>query len=186
MNFRTTYLSSPGTRSSGGQRPAAGLLPPLAWHRPRSGRHARRRPRATILLPSCWLLLLLPTPALAVQVHGGAEGLVSHQIGHLLFLTGMGYLLWRLRRRDQQGAGWRPFRLFLCCIILWNITTITGHWLDEVIPHARFLKNGSMITSFRAMGPLDLLFYATRLDHFLLVPAFLFLLFALWRWRRHT
>ncbi|HFQ90597.1 MAG TPA: hypothetical protein ENK27_11030 [Desulfobulbus sp.] len=132
------------------------------------------------------LVLLLPTPALAVQVHGGAEGLVSHEIGHLLFVTGMGYLLWRIRRRHLATPGWRSFRLFLCCIILWNVTTITGHWLDRMITPDHFTRHNGIITAFRVRDPLDLLFYATRLDHFLLVPAFLFLLIALQRWSRQT
>ena len=131
-------------------------------------------------------ILALPTPALAVQIHGGAEGRVSHQIGHLLFVTGMGYLLWRILRRNLQTPGWGSFRLFLWCIVLWNVTTITGHWLDEMVTADHFIKNGAMITSFQVSGPLDLVFYATRLDHFLLVPAFLFLLLALQRWSRHA
>ncbi len=129
---------------------------------------------------------LLPTPAWAVQIHGGAEGLVSHQIGHLLFLTGMGYLLWRIgRRKNLQAPGWRSFRLFLCCIILWNLTTITGHWLDQAVTAEHFTRSGTMITSFTASGLADLLYYATRLDHFLLVPAFLFLYLALHHWSGH-
>ncbi len=135
---------------------------------------------------SLFLIPVLPTPALAVQVHGGAEGLISHQIGHLLFLTGMGYLLWRIRRRKLQAPGWPSFALFLCCIILWNVTTITGHWLDRMVTPDHFIKNGTMISAFRAEGLLDLLFYASRLDHLLLVPAFLFLLHALQRWSRHA
>ncbi|MFP7755141.1 hypothetical protein ACLG6S_10915 [Thermodesulfobacteriota bacterium B35] len=186
MNLRATQLSPSRPGRSWRRKSSTGLLRKLSWGQSQSGRSTRGWPGASTLLLSCLLLLLLPAPALAVQIHGGAEGLVSHQIGHLLFLTGMGYLLWRLRRRNLQGAGWRPFRLFLCCIILWNITTITGHWLDEIIPPARFLRNGSMITSFRVTDLPDLLFYATRLDHFLLVPAFLFLLSALQRWSRHT
>ncbi len=132
-----------------------------------------------------FLVPALPTPALAVQVHGGSEGLVSHQIGHLLFLAGMGYLLWRIRRRNLQAPAWRSFRHFLCCIVLWNIITITGHWLDGMIPPGHFIKSGTITTSFQVNGPLDLVFYASRLDHFFLVPAFLFLLLALQRWSRH-
>ena len=29
-------------------------------------------------------------PVYAVQGHGGSEGLVSHQVGHILFISGMG------------------------------------------------------------------------------------------------
>ena len=35
-------------------------------------------------------------------------------------------------------------------------------------------------------GPVDVLFYFSRLDHLLLLPAFLCLLTALTKWRKHS
>jgi hypothetical protein len=62
-------------------------------------------------------------PAWAVQAHGGAEGLLSHQIGHLLFATGMGYLLFRLRTMRQSGRGWLEFKTSIWLLIAWNVVT---------------------------------------------------------------
>lgn len=126
---------------------------------------------------------LLARPARAVQVHGGAEGLMAHQIGHLLFLGGMAYLLVRIHRRHRAEPGWFEFKFFLYLIILWNCLTFTGHWLAEVINPQQFEKIGGRTIAFQISSPLDFIFYLSQLDHLLLVPAFLFLFLALRRWR---
>ncbi|MCL7488161.1 MAG: hypothetical protein M8357_08320 [Desulfobulbaceae bacterium] len=131
-----------------------------------------------------FVALLLPQAAWAVQQHGGAEGLVSHQIGHLLFIFGMFFLLYRLHISVQSGPGWREFKLFVWLIICWNFLTFYGHWHREFIDPAKLLTMNGKTTGFMISGPMDLLFYFSRLDHLLLVPAFLFLLMALTRWRK--
>lgn len=129
-------------------------------------------------------LCLWVDPAFAVQQHGGAEGLVSHQIGHILFITGMAYLLYRVYRNHITGTGWFEFKCFLWLIILWNILTFSGHWMRELVNHERFIQHGTKVTGFMITDIFDIVFYLTRLDHLLLVPSFLFLLLALRKWRR--
>jgi len=129
-------------------------------------------------------LLLSALPVLAVQQHGGAEGLVSHQIGHILFISGMIYLLYRVYHNRISGPGWFEFKSFLWLIILWNILTFSGHWMRELVRSERFLKQGTQVTAFTVTDTFDAFFYLTRLDHLLLVPSFLFLFFALHKWRR--
>lgn len=148
-----------------------------------SCRSALRRPRARHVLAAILLLGTAPSSAWAVQAHGGAEGLVSHQIGHLLFTLGMAYLLYRLRLVRQRGAGWFEFKTFLWLLIFWNLQTFAGHWLNEQIPDERFIRQGAHVVSFTVTSILDAVYYLTRLDHLLLVPALLFLLLALRRWR---
>jgi hypothetical protein len=121
-------------------------------------------------------------PALAVQTHGGGEGLVAHQIGHLLFVIGMASLLFHLGRMGVAGPGWGCFRGFLGTIVAWNILTMTGHWLDERIDPDRFLTVGGQIDAFTVTGFTEACFYLTRLDHLLLVPSFVLLMLALRRW----
>lgn len=124
-------------------------------------------------------------PAWAVQQHGGAEGLVSHEIGHILFVTGMVYLLFRIHRLPaHREPGWLQFKLFLWLIILWNALTFTGHWLQEIVDPARFVTANDQILGYRIASPADLLFYLSRLDHLFLVPALVFLLLALNKWWR--
>jgi hypothetical protein len=119
------------------------------------------------------------SPAWAVQAHGGAEGLLSHQIGHLLFATGMGYLLFRLRTMRQSGRGWLEFKTSFWLLIAWNLVTFTGHWMNEFIAKEQFIKDQTTILSFTIANLPDAIYYLTRLDHLILVPSFAFLLLAL-------
>lgn len=130
--------------------------------------------------------LLFPPAALAVQQHGGAEGLVSHQLGHLLFIFGMFYLLYRIHRSSYRGSGWAEFKLFVWLIIGWNVLTFYGHWHNELIDQAKFLRANGKTNGFMISGPTDLLYYVSRLDHLVLVPAFLCLLAALAKWRKQA
>jgi len=133
-----------------------------------------------------FLLALLPEAAWAVQQHGGAEGLVSHQIGHFLFISGMFFLLYRLHISSPKGDGWFEFKLFVWSIICWNFLTFYGHWHRELIDPDKMISVGNKTTGFVISGPMDVLFYLSRLDHLVLVPAFLCLLAALMKWRKRA
>jgi len=128
--------------------------------------------------------LCAPIQAWAVQQHGGAEGLVAHEIGHILFITGMLFLLYRLHRPATSGYGWREFKLFLVLIVLWNMLTFFGHWYHEILNPEKYVLLHGKITGFTLAGFSDAIFYFSRLDHLLLLPAFLCLMFALLKWRR--
>jgi len=139
-----------------------------------------------VFLPLLAIIAFLGDPqhALAVQAHGGAEGLVSHQVGHILFITGMGYLLYRTISLQLKDPGWFEFKLFLISILLWNFLTFTGHWMHELVDATKFISQDGMTVGYKLTGFLDYYFYITRLDHLVLVPSFLFLLLALKKWSR--
>jgi len=137
-----------------------------------------------VLAAAVLLLTFAPSSAWAVQAHGGAEGLVSHQIGHILFTIGMGYLLYRIRLVRSEGRGWGAFKAFLALLILWNILTFVGHWLHELVDAQKFVHQGMHVIAFRVTTLQDALYYLTRLDHLLLVPALMLLLLALREWRK--
>ncbi len=128
------------------------------------------------------VFILTANPAWAVQTHGGSEGLIAHQIGHLLFLIGMSYLLFRLKSMGQKKTGWFEFKAFLGLLIFWNIATFSGHWLNEYIGQEKFIKAGARTLSFTIENYLDAFYYLTRFDHLILVPAFALLLIALKKW----
>lgn len=130
------------------------------------------------------LLLLIPSPAWAVQAHGGAEGLVSHQLGHILFFGGMAFLLFQVQRKGWVDSGWQRFKIFLILILFWNIVTFTGHWLKEYVPAGKYILQEGQVVAFRISGFADALFYICSLDHLVLVPAFIFLALALRSWRQ--
>jgi len=130
------------------------------------------------------LICLWDIPAWGAQAHGGVEGLVSHEIGHILFIAGMSYMLLHLYRPKSNGPGWREFRGFLWGIILWNILTFSGHWLHGTIRSLQYTFISSQPTALRVNDLGDLLFYLSRLDHLILLPAFILLLRALQKWNR--
>jgi len=129
------------------------------------------------------VFMMAATPVWAVQTHGGLEGLVSHQIGHLLFTFGMGYLLFRLYSIRPEKVGWREFKIFLWLLIAWNVTTFSGHWMDEFVVKEKFIKAHGLTLSFTIENLQDTLYYLTRLDHLILIPSFVFLLLTLRKWR---
>ncbi len=130
------------------------------------------------------IILLWPTAVPAVQGHGGAEGLVAHQGGHLFFVLGIGYLLYKIYRSRFNDPGWIEFKSFLWLLICWNLLTFTGHWMREFLEPGKLIKDEGRTVEMTIDGAWDFLFYLTRLDHLLLVPAFLLLFLALRKWRR--
>jgi hypothetical protein len=138
----------------------------------------------TVLFSLPASVLLQVSSAYAVQSHGGAEGLVSHQLGHFLFTLAMVFLLLRLRTSHLTGPGWSEFKGFLWLIILWNALTFAGHWMKEGVPADQFVLHSGRISAFQVNSIFDLIFYLTRLDHLLLVPAFFLLLLAIRNWER--
>lgn len=78
------------------------------------------------------------------------------------------------------------FKGFLIFIILWNILTFSGHLMNEMVDTGKYIKNNGATISFLVESPFDLLFYLTRLDHLLLVPAFIYLFKSLGRWRKEV
>lgn len=122
--------------------------------------------------------------AWAVQSHGGAEGLVAHQIGHVLFACGL-VAVYRVGRKARwSGPAWSSFRWFLFLSLAWCILTFTGHLLDEWVDSAQFVRSGAQMRHYQASTVADWFYYLSRLDHLLWVPALSALLRALVFWER--
>ena len=128
-------------------------------------------------------VLLWPAKALAVQGHGGVEGLVAHQIGHTLLIFGICYLFYKIHRGGFKDSGWIEFKIFLALLVLWNLLTFSGHWMREFVDPTKFASAHGHVVSMTVAGPWDAYFYLTRLDHLLLVPSFILLAMALRKWR---
>lgn len=140
----------------------------------------------TVIFALLILSAVLVSPAWAVQSHGGSEGLVAHQVGHVLFASGMAYLLFCLRRDKLRNGQWLEFKTFLWLLISWNILTFTGHWMNEFVAAEKFVRTGTGVDSFVVENAADVYFYLTRLDHLVLIPAILFLILSLKKWRTQT
>lgn len=124
--------------------------------------------------------------AWAVQTHGGSEGLVSHQIGHFLFTLGMICLLVRVQQIGLASSGWPEFKFFLGLLVVWNIMTFSGHWMNEYVTPDSFVIDSSGGRYFTVETTWDVVYYLTRLDHFILVPALFLLMMALKKWRQQS
>lgn len=124
-------------------------------------------------------VLHFPGEALAIQTHGGAEGLYAHQIGHALFFCAAVAFALRLRGNPELSSrGWRCIKASCLLFALWNVVAFTGHLLEEVLPVPVFVGGANPWNSVLADAPpwKALLFYLCKFDHLLAVPAMFFFL----------
>ena len=134
-----------------------------------------------IILP---IFLCIPTPVFAFQQHGEPEGLIVHQIAHILFFSGLIIFYKRINRTKTQGEGWFEFNTALLFFLFWNCITFYGHWYQAYIRPEKFISIDGTTVALTVKNIWDLLFYISKFDHLILVPAFLYLSFALFKWRK--
>lgn len=119
--------------------------------------------------------------AWALQSHGAPEGIYVHQMAHILFMGALGYLYWHTRKNPViVSCGWRYLQIFCGFLISWNLLAFTGHQAFEQLAPSDFIASGSW--SERLAGPVSfvkVLYYITKMDHFLNVPALLALVVSL-------
>ena len=123
--------------------------------------------------------ILWPVSAWATQTHGGLEGLWVHQTAHLFFALSMGLLIFWLRKwRLTVSQGWRFIQFAAFFFIAWNIDTMASHWLQEqsgLIEVRNVAPLQMQIATAENWHWLSEVFYLTKLDHLLCVPALVFL-----------
>ncbi len=134
--------------------------------------------KSTVLFISFFLgcFLLQPQNAWALQSHGPPEGLYVHQMAHVFFFLALVYLYWDIRRSSFSGRGWVYLKVFCVFMLIWNIVAFVGHAVAihidaHVVPAAGYLHS-------RIQGPITLykiIFFITKFDHVLAVPALFFL-----------
>jgi hypothetical protein len=138
-------------------------------------------------LHSLWLLvplsclLVLPAEAWALQVHGEPEGLYVHQMAHLHYIFALGYFYWDIRRASFTGRGWRYLQMFCILMVCWNTLAFVGHLAGVYLDPEALLQTDCYLQT-RLLSPLSLnrsLFFITKLDHLIYVPALFFLFLGL-------
>jgi len=125
----------------------------------------------------CCCCLLLPANAWALQSHGAPEGLYVHQMAHVFVALAMAYWFWDIRRSSFKGKGWRYLQIFCVLMLAWNIVAFTGHAV-AVSLDVEHISTTTGYLSSRIVGPMDLhkiIYYMTRFDHVVIVPALFFL-----------
>lgn len=122
-------------------------------------------------------LLLVPTAAWAFQSHPAPEGLYAHQMAHVFFSFSMAILVyWLEQNRFTSQRGWRFIQIACILFIAWNLIAFVGHWVEERMPDASLMGEPDWTQRFdfsaHALAPL---YYVLKLDHFVSVPAMIFL-----------
>lgn len=96
-----------------------------------------RKSIITIISFCCSLLCVTSTDANAFQTHGNPEGLYVHQAAHLFFAASCLLLYGQLKKnRFLDMDGWHSIGNGILWLILWNLWTITGHIIEELLPDA--------------------------------------------------
>lgn len=117
----------------------------------------------------------------ALQSHGPPEGLYVHQMSHLLFSGALAYLFWHTRKRPAlKSKGWRYLQIFCVLLICWNMLAFVGHEAYGFLQVEDFVNSGSL-QGFIAppVSFVKMLYYVTKMDHLLNVPALLALVVSL-------
>ena len=136
-------------------------------------------PRIWFILPLLWLIV--PGDAQALQVHGPPEGLYVHQMAHLHYIFALGYFFWDIRRSSFTGRGWRYLQMFCILMTCWNLLAFIGHLAGAYLA-PESLQQTDCYLQTRLLGPLTLhkvLYFVTKLDHLIYVPALFFLFLGL-------
>jgi hypothetical protein len=123
-------------------------------------------------------LLFFPETSYSIQAHGGSEGIVVHQLGHIFFLfslLALGY--WLKSKWALKGKSKLYLRLSCLFLVLWNLDVILMHFLDEQIEIINVSRTGFEISITSVMNSqlLEYLYYFGKMDHLLCVPALFFL-----------
>ena len=130
-------------------------------------------------------MFALPADLFATQAHGGAEGIVGHQLGHVFFLVSMGaFAYWLREGAILKDRAWNYIMCFAFLLVLWNLDVILLHYLDEQSDLIRTSKTGPwsiMVISRNDSPALALGYYLGKMDHLLCVPALFFLYLGLKR-----
>ena len=133
------------------------------------------------------LFLLIPGPSLAVQVHGPPEGYYVHQIGHLLFISSIIFFLTFLKLDPPSPRRpWMFLKISMFLFLLWNINALIAHYFSNMLPREA-LDTPLDIFSHRILPPITTekyIYFITRNDHLLCVPAMFFLVLALRAFRQ--
>jgi hypothetical protein len=119
-----------------------------------------------------------PRPTLALQTHGPPEGLYVHQLAHVFFAAALLFLIWQVKYERLVGLpGFRQIRWACGLFVWWNIVAFLGHWSEMLlIPQAFQGQQGDLSQRLIMSRISAWIYYLTKLDHLILVPAF-FLLF---------
>lgn len=117
----------------------------------------------------------------ALQSHGAPEGIYVHQMAHLLFMGALGYLYWHTRKSPAiESKGWKYLQIFCFFLIAWNLIAFTGHQAFGQLSPTDFIDKSSWKEQLAPpITWIKILYYITKMDHFMNVPGLLALVISL-------
>lgn len=123
------------------------------------------------------LVLLSPSGAWAFVPHAYDEVYI-HQMGHIFFVISCVFIMWVIRHHNlQDKKGWRYIFLSEIFFILWNADTFVGHMTEYWIGPSQIIgRTQGWDYFFREISiqGREYLYYITKYDHFLTIPAMFF------------
>jgi hypothetical protein len=141
----------------------------------------KRRDKIQIVVLTLLFLLGGGQNAWALQSHPPPEGIYVHQMAHILFMGALAYLYWHTRRTPAIASkGWKYLQIFCILLFLWNLMAFSGHEFSKFVPAKDIIDKNSLYEQIAP--PITLaksVYYFTRMDHFLNVPALLALVISL-------
>jgi hypothetical protein len=140
---------------------------------------AHIRTRFALMGIAALMAIAASQPAHAVQVHSGPEGLYAHQLSHIFFTLSMGLLVYWLRQRQLvEQPGWRLIQFAAIFFILWNLDSMLAHYLDDRVDLFAKIDATTIqgkVALLRGPKALILLYFGSKMDHLLSVPAMVLL-----------
>jgi hypothetical protein len=123
------------------------------------------------------LFALIPVSSWGFQSHGAPEGLVVHQLAHLFFVVGLSTLVyWLQKNKLVRERGWRFIQIACILLILWNMDTIFGHWVEERVPSDALIGEPDLFQRLSLdVSPWSIYYYFLKMDHLISVPGIIFL-----------
>jgi hypothetical protein len=102
-------------------------------------------------------------------------------MAHLLFTGALGYLYWHTRKSPViESKGWKFLQIFCFFLIAWNLIAFTGHEAFGQLTPADFIdKNTWKEQLAPPISGMKILYYLTKMDHFLNVPGLFALVISL-------
>ena len=120
------------------------------------------------------LVLFSPQPSLAFITHGHPEGLYVHQIAHLLFAGAMIFMIYLIKREGLlEVPGFRMLVWASLLFVGWNFDAFIGHIAEVYVSPQAFRGEAADFSRRLLMTDLSTwVYYITKMDHLILVPAF--------------
>ncbi|OQX10929.1 MAG: hypothetical protein BWK76_19915 [Desulfobulbaceae bacterium A2] len=117
-------------------------------------------------------MLCCPDSAHAIQTHGEPEGIVVHQLAHMVFLLAMVGMVLRIRYSSLNlRRSWRFFSAGAITLGVWNLWAFSGHQLEMLVSRSSIRVTHGQTPTLLLDSWVTFFYYIYKMDHCILVPA---------------